>query len=141
MNLDLRCLSASLVLLGILGVAWAVPLDLYEPEGWQGDDLQEAVKRYPDNQWKYPAVPPREARGRKKWRSMPYKTLSFVDDSVKTFDSRISLCSKDHVCKQSEKGTFKCRCPVYTFCVADGRQYDATCKYSKVGLVYNQPKW
>ncbi|XP_022092694.1 uncharacterized protein LOC110980380 [Acanthaster planci] len=138
MNLDLRCLSAGLVLLVILGVSWAVPLDLYDPDEWHQNEAQEEVKR---DRWTYPAVPPRETRGRKNWRSNPYKMLNLVDDSVKTFDSRIMLCGKDQVCKQAEKRTFRCRCPIYTFCVADGRQYDATCKYSQVGLVYNQPKW
>ena len=51
------------------------------------------------------------------------------------------ICSDTQVCKKAEERTFNCRCPNIMKCVTTfGKNFDATCEYSELGLLYRQPK-
>ena len=92
MNIDLRCLGVGLFALLVVGVAAAIPMDMYQTD--QDDDAY-AAKRF-SNSWYqslYPRIPPRDARARK-WRASPQSRLSLVDDSVRKFDSQRSVGPK-----------------------------------------------
>ena len=98
MNIDLRCLSTGLLILTVLGVATALPMDLFEPEDEEEFALEDK-RNQPNQLYKslYPVLPPRDARTRKTWRSKPYDRLSLVDDSVTKFDSQISVSSTSFI--------------------------------------------